>query len=357
MCLGAGRPQDNVEDAAVLAWGHVSLEEYCRSNAAKLVTCTSKSTSASECDADSKSESSTDSRKVCEALFSTPGGLVVPERDVDSKSEISTDSGKASDAPARTTNTGRLAGSRNTPQVHKLVSMYNELSQAREKQKQCISLLQNAASMREHQPGEQPQALSRQLGTVAQSVASLQDEPKEQPRALSRQASSGEFVPRLKSVECNAAGGRRAALSEVQARHALCIELARDRKKPAFAVQGTAQDLPGGQDVAREEPGHKDLLPVLSAQIAVNHVTELAELRKIKEAQEKLQFQHEALLVESSSLRLRNEALMEELRSQAQRDVEQPGSDSSKLSVAQFGTAAAVAVVTGAILAVARGRS
>mmetsp|Transcript_31839 Transcript_31839/g.73893 ORF Transcript_31839/g.73893 Transcript_31839/m.73893 type:complete len:304 (-) Transcript_31839:196-1107(-) len=303
MCLGAGRPQESGADGVPLAWGQVSLEDYCKSNVAKMVECTSKSTSASEHDADSTSEISTESSKVWDAPSPAPQGTGEPEN------------GKKAE--------GHPVGSRSaTAQVHRLVSMYNELSEVREKQKQCISLLQTKASTRE-QPQEQVPAPSRQV--------------------------SSESVPTPKGSERKKAIARRAAtLSEVQARHAVCIELTKDRRAQAQVSHGTVQNLP-------KEGSHEDLLPVLFAQIAVNHVTELAELRKIKETQESLLLQHEALLSENSAMRLRNEAILEELRAQAELN-KAPCTGQPKL-FGHLGMVAAAVVAAGAAVAVARARS
>eukprot|EP00416_Gambierdiscus_australes_P029824 CAMPEP_0171093550 /NCGR_PEP_ID=MMETSP0766_2-20121228/39144_1 /TAXON_ID=439317 /ORGANISM="Gambierdiscus australes, Strain CAWD 149" /LENGTH=186 /DNA_ID=CAMNT_0011552011 /DNA_START=45 /DNA_END=605 /DNA_ORIENTATION=- len=138
-------------------------------------------------------------------------------------------------------------------------------------------------------------------------------------------------------------------LSEAREKHKQCIKLLRSY------TQGQARDA---LSVALEQDnGCSELLPVLFAQIAVNHVRKLEELRTIRAVQEVLQQQHEALQSENSELRSVNEALEKELRALAQRRCKRKGYLGTHC-LKQFALSVALtAAATGAALLVTRTRS
>jgi len=161
--------------------------------------------------------------------------------------------------------------------------------------------------------------------------------------------------------------GAAKALADMRARHEQCVELAKEwgARGPREAPSSCPQNR---KDEHQQE---HDLLPVLLAQVAVNHVTELGALRRLREGlvtqaqyeglraeKEALMSQHEELLSQYSALREKHEALLAELRAQATQCREEPGlpaADARARPAAPLALAGAVAVASALLAAVRAG--
>mmetsp|Transcript_72455 Transcript_72455/g.212323 ORF Transcript_72455/g.212323 Transcript_72455/m.212323 type:complete len:333 (-) Transcript_72455:296-1294(-) len=325
MCLGEARFQDGAH-ALAPKWADLSLESAGQGmdiDAAKAAELPVAST-ASESDMDTEYSSAASSH-------ARNGDL----------SAAALDAASARIQPAPSTGRGcsikaEVQAKGNLLQQHS--SLCDGLTKLQEKQRQVLELLHSASVSRARQG-----TFSRQV-SVATAGSEMSGESVTSAGDVSSQASGSSADDRDKPSR---------TLVELRLKHLQCMEIAKDQLVSEQAM-GPAGASPG--EGGPEDDCGGDMLHVIVAQITANHITQMGELRRLRdelaakaEREAKLEAvlaEHAVLLSHYEALHGKHEALLSEFQAQAAQRAQQ----SPILHCASLGCAAAAAMAAGAVL-------